>query len=522
MISNPRIVPVGGPTGFQTWLAVLASAVLLLGVYYGATGVRGSDQFWYIADVETLASGNPPYSNHYYPGTLLRKNGQQESLLADNYFIHNGPVLSIVSALANVFDAYTAWILFNLACHLLTAFLIYRFCRDRIDQTLGAGLSILYLLSPLAVWQSVNALVESFLAALLALSLVSFADVHLASNRATGSAPRTSAFFSIVTLVMSLAIGVLSHPMFLVLSIAYAVYLLVMSRSMRNQYLSVIGAGALLAGLFFLNRHSSNWFPTMSSIGILDFKVGVLPAVSNMLMYHTDQLISLDMEIFLLKIIDAVEMQFFNVQNSVLLLYTNLGLLAFFYLAFRHMRKYAPLLLVFFICYGLHAAVLVLHQNQFRYAHVITFVSFICIALAIQELRPARQKIIVAGALALALNLGLSAMLVNKSHKEGVEWRSRIDALSQEFEALEEDARVVTLSEGLDISLAYTLRPRPTLTINPTFLDETKIQVLLDRFEPDYVIAAKPQTERYSQSFQEVKKIAVGTMGSLVVYRVEL
>jgi len=75
---------------------IVAFTVSIALIIYATNGVRGTDQYWYLADVSTLSAGNPPTTNLYYPGQLLRKSGAEE---LPNYFLHNGPMLALSSAL---------------------------------------------------------------------------------------------------------------------------------------------------------------------------------------------------------------------------------------------------------------------------------------------------------------------------------------------------------------------------------------------------------------------------------------
>src|SRR5919108_5969848 len=59
--------------GWSTPETLLIVAVLLIFtvlVWIGASGVRGSDQYWYVADVESLIEGHGVQSNEVYPAAI--------------------------------------------------------------------------------------------------------------------------------------------------------------------------------------------------------------------------------------------------------------------------------------------------------------------------------------------------------------------------------------------------------------------------------------------------------------------
>ena len=151
----------------QAFLLLFSTLAMLVLVWYGAAGLRGTDQYWYVADVEKLVNNEPLSTNTYFPGVMLRSN----VVLDDNPILHNSPMLYVVAFVASALPVYESWIAVNLALHIFVAICIYSLSRKYTRADLAAVVTAFYLLSPIAIWQTINPLLEMYYAGLV-LSLI--------------------------------------------------------------------------------------------------------------------------------------------------------------------------------------------------------------------------------------------------------------------------------------------------------------------------------------------------------------
>lgn len=149
-----------------------ASRLLLLvvvGVVVGLTavsaaGVRGSDQFWYVADVESIARGDGAVTNTVFPHPLLRQ--QAEPPYAP---IHHNPLLYVVAPLAGLIGGYGAWLVLNVAWVLATALLVRSLLIVWVEEPLANLAAALFALMPATFWQAGQPLADASLAFLVML-----------------------------------------------------------------------------------------------------------------------------------------------------------------------------------------------------------------------------------------------------------------------------------------------------------------------------------------------------------------
>ena len=102
-------------------LLILTVVLIFLGlVWFAASGVRGSDQYWYVADVESLIDGRGVRTNEIYPVSV-----RHNIAALPRPFLHNRLNLYIVALPALLLGAYDAWIVVNVVSSLLTSFLVF-------------------------------------------------------------------------------------------------------------------------------------------------------------------------------------------------------------------------------------------------------------------------------------------------------------------------------------------------------------------------------------------------------------
>src|SRR5215467_13910721 len=148
-------------------LVVAVVVIFVVLVWVGAFGVRGSDQYWYVADVESLVQGRGVQTNEIHPVSV-----RHEVAPLPRPFIHNILNIYVVALPALLFGSYGAWIIVNLLSSLLTAFLIFRTVVRFTDSRAAAlTVAVSYLLLPVTVWLTTQPLAEASIAPLVALAV---------------------------------------------------------------------------------------------------------------------------------------------------------------------------------------------------------------------------------------------------------------------------------------------------------------------------------------------------------------
>jgi 4-amino-4-deoxy-L-arabinose transferase-like glycosyltransferase len=168
-INRPQTEPITKPKFERTLVAVMVLLFIVLTFWAAMAGIRGTDQYWYLADSQSLISGHGVHTNVIYP--ISARFAKPDYLLP---FIHNILNIYLAAGFGFLAGAYWGWILLNLVSSLLTAFLIYKILRRYADERLSLMVSSMYLLIPLTFWQTTQLLAEASITPLVALGAYLF------------------------------------------------------------------------------------------------------------------------------------------------------------------------------------------------------------------------------------------------------------------------------------------------------------------------------------------------------------
>lgn len=148
---------------------VVASVALALGAVAftiharkRSTAVRGTDQYWYVGDVDMKRSTGRPITNHVVP----RATAPLGPATPDNppTWIHNVPVTYLVCGVRRLLpDSYRAWTVTNTGLVLAGTAVVARVVRRRFGPVEAAVVAGTVLAFPLSTWFSINALSEAAL-----------------------------------------------------------------------------------------------------------------------------------------------------------------------------------------------------------------------------------------------------------------------------------------------------------------------------------------------------------------------
>ena len=488
------------------WILVLLFATLITCVLikFGSNGVRGTDQYWYLGDVETVAKDAPPFTNIVYPGKLLRESNGPPS---PNYFMHNGPFISVVALISNYFTPYASWILLNFISHITIAISVFFICRAYADKAIAGWITSLYLVSPIAIWQTLNMLQEQLYAGCLALILAGFIFRRRWQMHAI--------------FITALAIGILSHPIFFVLANALLLYLLLFHVIERDP-VGILRVGLLAVSFYLLQHYKSHLFPSSFQPDLSSIIAGAIPGVSNMVWHYSDVLDPIDIFLFLEKFKYAFSEHFLVIRNLPLYLYTNIAMVCGIFLFFFRLKQYREVVLAACASLAAYGGILVLMQTQARYQQIVAPAAFVLIAIVVHELRNViKPKFAKAfGLLLLILSISLGFVMAKKTRSESQLESMDLATVAEHFDGYPETTKFLLLDLRHELKLSYALRPRQVLAIKSKFISSSSFTRAVDLFSADYLIS---QTSNVIPPLKIIKvdEIRTKALGIFYLYQLD-
>ena len=347
-----------------SYYVLLAIAIVLasLLIVYGAAGLRGSDQYWYVADVAKIVSGGEHVTNNFFPGPMLRDG----SVTAKNYFMHNSPVLVAVAWVSKLANPYVAWIIVNTIFQFLCLICVFLVLVQLTDKKVAVFCSILYVLSPIAIWQTINPLLEMYYSALVGVVLLSFIY--------------RSYSVAFIGLYILLLLGVVSHPIFILPTLLWVIWSILEVNNNRRIIALVVGI-VYLPLVFYCYVHKNVWFPSSFQPDLNAIVASAVPGKSNMYWHYANKIPSVDSGLFISKATHAFEKHILHLKYAPLYLFTNLALLAGLALCVFHFKRLWQVLIPFGLFGSQYIAMILLQQNHPRYQQIVAVVSFTFIGM---------------------------------------------------------------------------------------------------------------------------------------------
>ncbi len=431
-----------------------ATAAFVALVAAGAPDVRGSDQYWYLADTETLLAGTPKVTHYVYPAQVMAADGRPRPP-----FIHHDLNLYLVLPAARLLGAHAGWIATNAAASILTAALVALLAAHLAGRWAGAAAYAVYLLLPLTVWQSANALEEATITPFVAAAALLYATAGRRTFRWAG-------------LCAVLCLASFCRPTFIPLTLLVpAAFLAQMGRPLRAR--NVAWAAGFLAAAVAALLADAALFPQSMPAGLHGVLINNVPGVSGWSDHHfllSEH--SLKLSWLWRKAVRGLARQVIPNRELPFYLPFNLLAVAALVLLVRHRGReelraagFAAAMLL------LHLAQAVVHQNQFRYLLVATPPLLACGAAVAGRLLAGRRAwtraaVLVATVAGLA---GSGVPFALHLRREAFEDRKLRAALAERFAAVgAADAVVIETDRFAEsILVPFVLRPRPVLILPP-------------------------------------------------------
>lgn len=420
----------------------------------GATGLRGSDQYWYVADVEALGRRGEHLTNSLFASSLIAHGSTAQEL-----FVHDGLNLYLVAPLAAVFSGYVGWLLANLAATLAAAGMIgLTIYRNTADRAFAALVAVLYTLFPVTFWLSTQPLIEATTAPFVALALWALVRPD-----------RTARAYGMTALW--LAVAYLCRSTFALPLAALGLAALLDSRSEHLVWRRLKTVAGVTSVLVIASLLGAFVFRSSMPSKLADVAMNGMPGTSNMAFMLWPNPPTFELSLFLRKALSNLSQQFFaGFREQVFYAPFNLVAAAavapFFYTrasATSRLAAWAALVLI-----GTHVATIIIHQNQFRYLLVCFPATLVSAALFLHERFNGRRRLLGFALVAALLFSACAAVLLiqflRKDAREDAKLREDVAELIAPVSKA--DGILVCNSDNLQQSLlAFTARPRPVVGI---------------------------------------------------------
>ncbi|CAK8717208.1 hypothetical protein GKODMF_08800 [Candidatus Electrothrix gigas] len=468
-------------------LSLCVIIFILLASYGASGGLRGSDQYWYVDDVNALLIGNGPISNNIYPASIF----QETQLRLPRPFVHNFPIIYMVLPAAMLLGPFNGWILINLLSSFLSVLLIgLTVKRSTGDSNAAMGAGLFYLLLPVVFWNSIQTLSEPSLSFGVSLFLWIYVSEIPSFRR-----------FLFLTIVTGLLF--LSKSNFILLFPLILLSFLIHTKSLsRNNLLSAL---VLIAILFFFFTLSHFFFASNFDYSYIDaLMMATSKYPSNMAQYYAPESLNFSLLPFLFKVAHNLKTQITGGNLiSFLLFYLpfNASVAGVVLLAVRKRIIDRPVQAAA-VFVGIFLITIAVFQNQFRYqlmAWPAVVVALFHLAQKQGLLKPQKWKAVFT--LILVFSAGLVFFALAREVKTSGEAEAQIvhEIQQQLTEIIPESSRVMLISgggEGKRLLMGHALWPRLVVFTKPDFYSQEQFSYLMDKTNCDWLLAQKGEAEK--------------------------
>ena len=447
-------------------LILVIISIFIFLIYWGSSsGVRGTDQYWYLADAESLINGQGVQTNNIYPVSVYK-----EIQSIPRPFVHN--ILNLYFAILPgiFFGAYTGFIIMNILCSFLTAFFMYKTIIIYTKYQPALLISLLYLLLPITVWQTAQPLAEASIAPLVALLMLLYAKISISNNNNLNN-------WLILVFISGLLI--LCRLSFLPLIFVIPIIYLIHNRPIKVK--NILNAIILFILGFLFLLIQKNFFESNVSTSLLQTIISNKTMGFYFDLYTLPITIKNVIDILFIKTIKALKIQFLSLNSLGILFYLPFNLMAIISLILLFKSKSKKIKNITFIAilfFLLHLLTVILVQNQFRYMLVIIPPLLIATGIALGNWKRVicflNKKYVIFILILILILTPIDFILANQSHNEGIIDQQVRKELSSVFDENIPtcDTIMVEYGGGGNLIYGYILRPRFVLYIRDDYSKE--------------------------------------------------
>lgn len=434
---------------------------IILGFLMSKTGLRGTDQYWYVEDTESLLNGQGVQSN-----IILSYNIKNDTIVNNRGFIHNVPPVYMAVAPGLLFGALDGWLVMNFLLTVLTSILLFLIAKKHFDYTLAYLLSFLYLVIPLTFWQSFQPLAEAF----HALLLTSILYVYY-FNRDI----RRYFLIGLLTIILLLC---RNNYVLIALIISIVFY-----SEMRTKY-KIIYAGLYLISILGIFYVVKLLFPDLWNFSVYDTvitnKIGELNLANSgkLVGVYFKELIKFFREQFLVRDFTFIYYLPYNIFIFGTLL---------IWLLTKNRKMNVPVFLIV-TAFGFHLITAVVFQNQARYLHPFYPAIMLGFFLQLKENYSDRKFFLMIPKFilpAIIVCLMINSGITYKAIQDGKSQANIRQTYTEIFKTIPGNESILYSSDDSTYSYivhAYVLRPRNIFLLKErTYLKAANSRKLLEQ-----------------------------------------
>lgn len=480
---------------------ILSTLIFLLLILFACIGPRGSDQFWYFHDMQSLVEGTGNISNTYWAGSFWRNPTSQ----TDNFFQHNSLLFYLILPAAKAFGAFGGWIVMTVAALIIAAisvgYAVKILCGDQKWACIAYSL---YLMLPLTFWLGSNMLQEGMVSAWFAFCFLTL----------TLGQTRSSVLWWLITILL-LLIGVWIHLFFTACSLAATgAFMLWGPKKCRWPLRSGLGVFFILSVLI-MGYFKGILYPSSFMPGLIAIIQEHVPGMGNVAWHEYFDPIPVTTGLILEKAKIAFINQIGLSNEAIFRWPCNAAVLMCMYGLFSKCEHYKRR--VYVICFAalcIYSAIVILHQNQFRYIIIImpALVTGGCLLMQGSTREHFYRTACILTILFFSIiNVHCAATI----RSEALQCNEKI-RIWQEHSSLIKGPCIINTLDQLEI---YSARPHPVMVFLKILADDPRSEELFSRFAPKHLLTREPSSLQWLDKlhWRSTDAHAVGNTGWYIV-----
>lgn len=420
-------------------------------LWFFSPSVRGSDQYWYVGDVERAAFQDGAFkTNSVFPMSL-----PDDISELPRPWVQNKPVSYLVYPIAVLTrNGHLAWLIFNTVCLFFTGFFISRTAKIRREKLLL--FMAVFMFFPLNFYLASQALPEVFIMFLISAIhyLLLFGQIN---------------YKKIVLLGFIIGVLICQRPNYILLILFTPLFFLMLYRKKGMAYSAFFVTISLIAsmGVLLFKEH------LIKLSSVVDTIVNNEQGKSNMGNFFGATIqqkptISELFPIVIHKFQGALTEQFQFSGTSVIMFYlVNLLMVSIVYLMVRK-KLFTPVHLVCLIFIGIHLMTIVLFYNQYRYAASIIPSLFLLNISMLRDFRSPFVRTTKFGVLLLILGGTIGFSIGYKIRQQAKEEKLYVQKLRTLANKYSFTAIMATWNNGSGLASGYAFSPKTTFYFSPT------------------------------------------------------
>ncbi len=457
---------------------LLVTVIFISLILYAASDFRGSDQYWYVADVETLVQGGSRTTNSVYPTQLISPEAEIPCP-----FMHNILNLYLVVPAAKIFGAFGGWVATNILAGLLTASLIALLVAIVAGKWIALLAYTVYLLLPITIWQSSQPLAEATLVPFVAFGVLTYVCAET-NGKLWG-----------LTILAACAAYYCRASFLPILFIVPAAYFVQNKPIRPKTILSTLGFLSLVVFVVIIGKTIFTQGMPNSLRGML---TNAIPGVTrNMHFLFSLSPRPIVLQELWLKVSGHLSYQLLPPHWNLQFFYLPFNLLAVISVCLCFTQKSKMEVRVAHCAMALlllHIATIIIHQNQFRYLLVATPAVLAGAAVMLNKIKIFQTKrtllILISGLIVFLVVSNVP--LVTRLRREGLRERQLRSEFSTVFDntIAKTEAVIVDASDNYNQILGYVLRPRTVIFVASGY-KEDEYQTIREKSNAKWLLCPK-------------------------------